>query len=356
MPLEAPMKEIAKIGKATLLSAVGYCRNYKKEYVVEQEGNAICPRECIFKNSSTPCPIHQVESAATLSKTIYINEKHRYKIKEKDILEEKRLSKYQLAQFILYHFLNVDSNGFARYITVKQVASIIGCSTRTVTNNNRVLAKLGLIAYTKLSPEYFNVVILGYKQYHLRKEEGGTGYIQMPKEFLQGILKLKHTNEIRIAIRKYHRFDDDVIVKKGSECVLTYNDIKHFMPTNISYKKAILRTMEPAREFFDIITKDRFVIFHLKDKYNGRILKVQKEEQFSAELIGFLERAHIRALKPEIGDLVQLSLEYGLKAVTEALEVYKEDYVQTGKDIEVDNLGGFIRNTIRRTFLYKTVA
>lgn len=351
MSLERPIKEIAKIGKVALLSAVGFCRNYKKESVIELELNAFCPEECMFKNSGFPCPEHRVEDP-TIRETEYINERHRYKIK--NTLEEKRLSKYQLKQFILYHYLNIDSNGFARLVSVKYVAEKLGCSIRTVVNNNRVLENLGLIAVVKRSPEFFNVFIAGYKQYHLKKEEGGTGYVQMPREFFEGLLKMNHANQIRMAIRKYLYYDNEVIVQKKPDCTLYFSHIKNFMPTNISYKKAILKTMEPAKEFFDIIIKDTFILFNLKDKYNGRVVKAQKEEQFSKEITATLENAHVRFVKPDIGDLVQLSLEYGLEAVTEALGVYKERYIDEGND--VDNLGGFIRATIRRSLLQRTVA
>lgn len=356
-----PMKEIAKIGKGNLVRIVGLCQNYKTKIDVEEIDYAACPKTCPFSDKSVAerkeyCFNYCPNPPKKKPLITYTNEKHKYKITTNDQLEEKRLSKYQLLQFLLYHFMNVDSNGLVTYISIKEIAKIIGCDTRTIKNNNLALIDLGLIAYTKVTKDLFSIAILGYKKYHLTRKEGGTGYIQMPKEFLEELLQIKNVNSIRLAIRQLIKFDDESVKETDDKCFYTYEDIKRFMPSNVSYKSIIKETLSGTAKLFNVELYDSHVIFNLKDEFNGKKLRQIKENNIREIITNFYKEnvLYLDKNEKDIEDLIQLSMEYGITYVNEALVIYL-DLIKV-KDEPLDNVGGFIRTVIKDNLLKKAVA
>lgn len=358
MGIKIPLKEIANIGKSALILAVGLCENYKKEIYVEEIDFGSCPDTCPFKNiegeiKQEYCKNNCSICTKKLPEVVYVNERHKYKLQIVDIVEQKRLSKLQLQQFLLYHFLNIDSNGIAKYVSVKEVATLLNCTTRSVRDNNEALRELGLIAFTRINIDLFSVAILGYKKYRETRENNGTGYIPMTKEFFHALINFENVNTMRLAIRLLLKFDDMSFQQEDSSCIYSYDDIKHFMPTNIRYKNIIDKTLEGVESIFEIEKRASFVVFKLKDGFNGKVQRTVKEKIFNKEVCKTLSENNLTDKQSSINDLVKLSMEYGLNSVNEAVNLYVSDY-KNKMNNSVNNFGGFIRELIRKQ-LFKTL-
>lgn len=359
MTMTMPFKEIAKVGKGLLIQAVGIAENSKTVVESEEIDFNTCPSECIFKKFEPEhkmnvcmnhCP-HNRQNKTT--KTVYNNERHKYDLYKKTSYD-KRLSKYQLLQLITYHYF-VDSRGFGSLLSSKELAEYLGCTLRTFKNNNKRLQELGLVYYSECGSDLFSIKIVGYENNHLTAEQGGKGYVQMSKSFMEALVSMDNVNVMRLAIRSLLKFDSDVSVKQQDVCHYSYNDISLSMPSNINHKKIIDELMAKTSHIFTIFKSDHFISIHLKDEYNGKIQKVEKETFFKEQLEEHIETLNedlaeseeITITQKDETDLIQLSMEYGLNYVIEALAVYLR-YIQsqTTPDI-VHNLGGFIRTVIR---------
>lgn len=357
-----PLKEFANIGKSILTLSVGICENYKQEIICEEIDYAACSPECPFFNFSIDqkkdyCINHCSAAPKKLPEITYVNEKNKYRLSTIDISEKKRLSKFQLLQFMLYHFLSVDSNGIIKYTSIKEIAKILGCTTKTVRNNNEVLRRMGFVATSTITTDIFNIIILGYKDYRLSQKDGGHGYIPMAQDFFAKLIEIDNVNAIRLCIRELIKADDDEVKlnEKIEESVFTYKNIKHFMPKNISYKSAIEDIVNKTSELFDIEKKASFMSFQLKDEFNGKKLKLIKEEVFKKNLTVFLDDNKIAHTNKDISDLVQLSMEYGFSHVEIAIAEYSSKYIKLLND-GIENLGGFIRELIRKKFFENIAA
>ena len=361
MAMTIPFKEIGKIGKRLLIQVAGITQNYKEETIVEEIDFNSCPVECIFQRFDAEkkrnvcfnhCPHNQKTQK---SKVVYMNERHRYHIRTENRFEDSRVSKYQLLQLLTYHFLGTDSNGFVSFVSTKELAEELSCTVRTIRNNNKRLEALGFISFHNYGKDLFSVKINGYETYHLKKEEGGTGYIQMTQSFLTALYSMENVNVMRLAIRSLLKFDNE----SGSveRCEYSYNDIKRFMPTNINHKKIIDELMAKTTHIFDIETGDESVSISLKEAFNGKIQKRQKAELFSAVLSQHIEVVNETssaelplAFSPdETENLVELALEYGINHVVEAVDIY-ENYRENAPE-EIKNIGGFIRIVIKNTLI-----
>lgn len=362
MTMTIPFKEIAKVGKKLLVQVAGVCENYKIEKVVEEIDYDSCPTECALKGFDVEqkanicmnhCPHNrQIKS----SKVVYMNERHKYKIKQKTVVEHDRLSKYQLLQLITYHFF-VDSRGFSSFISTKELAEHLGCTVRTVKNNNKQLQALGLISFSEYGADLFSIEIKDYTKNHLTKEQGGTGYVQMTKSFMEAIVSMDNVNVMRLAIRALLKYDNEVEVEKNEVCLYSYNDIKRFMPSNINHKKIIDELMQKTSSIFTILASDQYISIQLKEEYNGKVQKKEKEITYATEVGDYIEEINreveqgeeIILTEKDSEDLVQLSMEYGLNHVQKALSIYLA-YIQSKSTPDtVHNIGGFIRTVIKNT-------
>lgn len=361
MAMTIPFKEIGKVGKRLLIQVAGITQNYKEETVVTAIDFDSCPAECIFKRFEVDkkrnvcmnhCPHNQITQTP---KVVYMNERHRYHIKTVNGFEDSRVSKYQLLQLMSYHFLGTDSNGFVSYVSTKELAEELSCTVRTIRNNNKRLEELGFISFHNYGKDLFSVKINGYENYHLKKEEGGTGYIQMTQSFLEALFSMDNVNVMRLAIRSLLKFDNEA----GDEerCEYSYNDIKRFMPSNINHKKIIDELMAKTTHIFHIETANSGIFLSLKEEFNGKIQKKQKSQQFREVLSNQIEVINETALEEEsislssaeTDNLVELAMEYGIEPVVEALHHYKNYHRHTPEKIK--NIGGFIRSVIEKNLL-----
>lgn len=368
MAMTIPFKEIGKVGKRLLVQIAGITQNYKEVEVVEEIDFKSCPVECAFQQFDAEkkmsfcinqCPFNRQKKTP---KVVYMNERHRYHIKTVNRFEDSRLSKYQLLQLLMYHFLGTDSKGFVSFVSKNQLANQLNCSVRTIKNNNKRLEELGLIVCHNYGTDLFNLKINGYEKYHLKKEEGGTGYVQMSQSFVKALIGMDNVNVMRLAIRALLKFDDEVEVRKEAQCEYSYNDIKRFMPTNINHKKIIDELMAKTTHIFDIETTNATVFISLKEEFNGKVQKLQKEVEFTETISTYIQemnerlsgKEEIHVSNKETENLVELAMEYGVDNVVQAIDICHDYLERDNTPHVIENLGGFIRTIIENS-LFRSI-
>lgn len=349
-------KEIARIGKSRLVTVLGVTRNYKRTLELADAKEVDCPVDCPASSLSiqekefycaSRCPYHSHQQ-----KQEYVNEKHRYKLKEITQYDEKRLSRLQLLQFTLYHFLPIDSLGIIKYVSTKELAQWLHCHPKTVLQNQEVLFQMGLIDYSKIESGLYTVMVRGYQQYHLTTDEGGTGYLQVAKEFFSELLEMKNVNHVRAALRQHLLYDNEVMLKKSSTCQISYRDIAQYMPTYVNHPRIILTVIQATDHLFDITTQQKTILMTMKDIYNGKLLRLQKEVSFSQQIKNYFETHHLSLYEHEQEDLAQIAMEYGLQFLLESLPLV--DFERQGSPIR--NMGGLIRSLLQSLVLQKYIA
>ena len=94
------------------------------------------------------------------------------------------------------------------------------------------------------------------------------GYTSVSMEVIYQLLAIKNINMLRLALRALYVYESDVNVKKDSEALLSYTEVKHILPKYIGYKAAIKEMASKLSEIFriDVLEKDDCVKTLLEEK------------------------------------------------------------------------------------------
>jgi hypothetical protein len=279
------------------------------------------------------------------------------------VIHTKRLSKSQICQLLLYHFMHPDERGILSMVSEKEVADMLGCHVKTVRANNEFFEKIGIIFYSKADNGRVNIWLRDYNTYHLNKEKGGEGYIPFSKQLLSALLCIEDVNVLRVELQKLIKYDNDnikFITKTDQEAsrtapsTLTCDEIKKVVPYYLRYNRAVMGIVSRSSEAFETNIEGSVVVFKLKERYNGKIIKREQKEKRYEEikryLASFFPQGSLIEAK-QIEDLVQMSFEYGLQRVKNAIKEAEQQY---GSLLHTFNLGGMVRTIIRDSYLKKS--
>ena len=365
-----------KIGKEILIKMVGV-QNHLEFYLLNQREVFKDNGNYIHKNMTNDicidCPLHMkndsvIDDDALKYRNDYcINhcKKRKSYIQDKNMANNEgdraifvgkiRLSRLQLSQLLLYHALEVGPNGIVKNISENEIAAILGCTVRTVRNNNERLVDFGYILFSRISNDKFNILILDYNKYHLSSNEGGRGYVVMSNKSLMKLLNVKNVNALRIEIRNLVKFDDNNINRiRVRETSCTYKEVSSFLPDYVNYKAIIDRTIDETSGIFNIRQTNEKIYFTLKDEFNGKNERRKLGNEYKVYFESYCKRNYFNLTNKDYDDLAQMSLEYRFNIVIEALDIaYKEYYL---KNIIVENYCGLVREIIKKKTREKKLA
>lgn len=328
-----------------------------------------CENKCIKSANrckSIDCPLltlqlvtNNVKDNSNLSKDVVVEEGY----SEHPLFGDKetiKLSKYQILQFIVFHFLAKRKDGLIKNVSFSEIAKLLNCSLNTVSVNSLILSELGLISFEKKDIDTYDVKIVGYEDYFKIKDEGGTGYIQITKEFLLNLLSLDKenftVNIIRIALKELLDYDSKRIQKLYSidedendyTNEKTIKELRKFLPKRF-YKKTIInifKALEKANIFICDI-KDRIISLKPTKSANGHSLSIERRRQFSEFLKDKVDKINnlfktkkskFRIDEDDTKNLIDISIFFGLNNVNNVLDLFMtsdkaQDIVETGQDI-----------------------
>jgi hypothetical protein len=273
--------------------------------------------------------------------------------------EKKRLSKSQILQFMYYHFLPVDERGVISYVSEKEVANAIGCSIRTVRNNNVVLENAQLIFHSR-SGKTINVWILPYPQYF---QEGGSGYLSLEFNRFTQWIAIDNVNALRMELRKELVYDNNTVKRlyhKEDTSVISMNDLKLFLPKYTHYRGKIEEIVSKGTPAFNTEVNNSSIVFTIQPGYmNGKMAKEMKREEYRSiieqTIHSLVEAAYVSEFtKKDREDFVQLAFEYGPDQVIKGLEILIAEMFSADSFMTIHNMGGKLRTLIRIQFTQDT--
>lgn len=260
------------------------------------------------------------------------------------------LSKSQILQFIFYHFLPIEFGRFICNVSEQDIADKLGCSIRTVRNNNILFQELGLIDFSR-SGRNINILLINYENYF---KDGSQGYMQIAYSRFETMMKNDTVNALRQDIRQELLYDSyeirRIMKKEETPCKISFNDYKTFAPAYRHYKAKIEENINKASGVFKTIFKDNYIFFAPTKSYkNGKHLKVERDAEYLDTIMDVLEINQCRTTfkHDDIRDLIQLSHEYSINTLTQVLKQFIDNYISDPSAEEINNFGGKIRVMIR---------
>jgi hypothetical protein len=332
------LTNFGRVGKSFIKSITGVQENYSIIDYIELTDISICER-CPFFEKTSPeqskyCQDYCDKAKIKKAKTTYYNEANRYRIPIRE-----RLSK---SQILLYHFLDVDSNGVVKNISTKEIAEILDCDVKTVKNNNERFVELNYILFSQSSNDEFTILLRDYKNYHLTAKEGGSGYITMSKDLFKNLLEIDNVNSLRLELRELIEFDNkNINPENNTQGEYTYREIKRFLPEYLRYKGAIDKIIENGSNSFIMQKNQEGIIFELKYEYKSEKLKQDILDECDIALDDYFNKFNFT--EKNLTDIFQMSLQYGVENIKDSLEIIYNGYIL--KEKRINNLGGLIRKT-----------
>ncbi|MGG2134618.1 hypothetical protein AB1284_25435 [Bacillus sp. S2(2024)] len=225
-----------------------------------------------------------------------------------------------LIKQMLAYSASCDSKGEITIISEAELAYTIGCSVRTVQNNNKLLEAHGILTWDRLFDNYIQVSLCDYLECFLdlhKKEEAAeqqasatsnqeddfyenpevlekytskAGYTSISDEVIYLLFEVKQVNVLRLAARALYLFEKEVNVKKECEALISYSEIKHILPKYIAYKSAIRDMAKKLNNVFRIEVLEKAdcvstLVEEVKPK-KSIIEKVQDGFVLSFDLVG----------------------------------------------------------------------
>lgn len=176
--------------------------------------------------------------------------------------------------YLYIHFCLTDyTKGIAEEMSLAETAQAVGCTEKTVTAALNTLEEKGYISYRKLNPKYVTVTVNDYAEMFRKAENGGHGYLSFGQEGLEKILKLRHLNEIRIAL-----------ISVFEACQHEYKSASKSLTTIISidrYKEALPNYIRPCHIHEALNSLNNDVIVFSNNKY--RDYRVSVSRSFSSK-------------------------------------------------------------------------
>lgn len=237
--------------------------------------------------------------------------------------------------------------GWTTVVSNSTMSKLCGLDTSTVINCKRSLSTIGLINVEEIGNGKHRVKIIEYEQLHLTKEEGGTGYVKIGFNMFQKLCEL-NTNELRVALDILLSLDNmkNNIYNKSQFIVKYYSKARKYLPSYVNCKKKVAAIFEKLDKLlFDINLKEdhctcKEILAYNVENYVAKVAKGNRKG------IQRLAKANgIEYNSKDLTDLVQMSLEYGYTAISNALM-----YIMINAITNIDNLGALVRTLIKGSF------
>lgn len=220
-------------------------------------------------------------SRMTKTETGYQYEKHQFGISDQFL--QLSWTKSLMKQCLAYASL-CTSTGHIALVSEEELAQAMKCSVRTVQQNNMTLEQHGIIQWDRIWGAYIEVSLCDYLKHwldlhpkhdaaaesfeeelaeeYLSNFTSKGGYTSLSQEMVLSLLALDHVNELRLAFRGLYNYEKQVNVKKETEAIVSYSEIKHVLPRYTSHKAAIRRMGEKLRSIFTIEWFEKEEIIH----------------------------------------------------------------------------------------------
>ena len=294
----------------------------------------------------------------------------------------KSLSKGAIKLYLMYHFLpsfkfigkNIEGR-IRKNVKFTDLAKLLNMSLPAVKSNHRLLVKLGFVYETNVRRNCFDLIIDGEHKLHYSKENGGKGYIQLPLNLLNHLISIDNVNGLKLELKKLLWVDHKVnkkhislnkenLIKELPFYILKSNklrnkylnfknslfkvkdnllDITNYSSYKTNYsatKKELIKEIKAFLTSHNINIANS-VISTLKERISSKNYK----PAYITEFHNMLEEEKSNLL----GDLAELTIQYGRKHIYNTLLMLKNDldYLDETEFYLIDNFGAYMRTLIQ---------
>lgn len=261
--------------------------------------------------------------ASTQTRNVKWNEIEHYGLNKKNT--EKLFSKSVIKQFLLFHMLPIDNEGWLFDVPFKEIAQKLNISIRTVQNNNLALANAGLIKIEKERVKHFNYQLSRYDE---KAEEGTAGYIKMSKKTFETLLKIDEVNTLRLTIRLYLRTIQEMARKTRFSLEApkyTFDELKSILPAYKTNPKSIKLMLDKINHLFQNKLIDDEVYFIMEHNHKPHVQQ-EKIQNTINQVTLYLVKHYLSVFdKKDKFDLLQLANQYGLSKFLSAIKIFIND-------------------------------
>lgn len=303
------LNNFARIGKGVLTKAIGLQKNYTEIYEKTESKLNENKSKCLN------CPIHSLKNQfQALDIDEVYNQLHAqckgcstavwedsYQVSVKYINEKNRygyqptLKSNAIKLFITYHFLQPDTLGFIKNVSLKDLSLLLGCTVATIKANNDILSSYGYcyICDSGICNNHVNILLPEYKNYHKPAHEGGRGYINMSMDLLKSILTIEELNTLRLNIKGIIDVDNasicNVQEQASNNVTTSYRKLRGFLPSYC--KRNVIRgALEKSDSIFELSFNDVSITFKIKEQFSHGTLLESLKEQSLHDIDTFIKR------------------------------------------------------------------
>lgn len=249
----------------------------------------------------------------------------------------KRLPKTALKLYLLLHLMPIDNVlHIIKNVSSSVLADELGCHVMTVEKSLEILESFGYIEYShSMDYHHFNIIITDYAEIAQKnkndKEEKDSKSIVLSKEVIFSLVEIKNVNELRFAILKLLKSDENAN-KSGDYSCNQMNEwesrnIKYSVASHINYKGKYLKLIEDDKLFDSSYINGKFR-FVLNDEYNLKLDKNKFIEEKLGDLSDYLWNAGCADFLPEkvINEISDLLFIYPVVNIVNAIVEIKKYY------------------------------
>lgn len=313
---------------------------------------SLCPNECKYKNNKLFCKDCPSKNLIKIDNET-LDLPHIIIKKEIQKKENKKLSKYQILQYILYHFLPLTKEGDFSYILEKDLATKLNCSIKTIKRNNEVLKSMGLINYTYDDYGIISIAITNYQESFKTKNDNGKGGISIPLEFLDKLIDSQNIDYIRFSLFTLEKcYSGEGVYGETYKYKIVTSKLKNLLSKGKQYRKKIFSILKNIKdivniEVLDDINKEspKIISAQLNKDFSNTHVKKRVSENILNAIFNKAEERKLDLHYLDIDDLTSLAYQYGIDPVLKALNEYLVPLRS-----KAGEMGATIRNIIMNNY------
>lgn len=196
----------------------------------------------------------------------YINEKNSYGSKGK-------VCRNAILIFLYLHTYNPSQNGYISSVSLANMAKEINVCERTIRNCLNMLERADYLFLDYTGDGYFNAIIIDYKNYFLKADKGGRGFIKLSDSVLDSLSGIDSLLTFRLILRQLLESD------YTTSCSRTYKELRYSLP-NYCKRNIIMKKLADYKDtIYNILIDINTVSFQLKNEYNTSFIIKQEQKE-----------------------------------------------------------------------------